>query len=142
MPTSCSHAPTTQREDVASSSPACAAIAAASVGHALDVGGRMALPDAGDQRDRAGDVLGRAVRHEAQVGVIRHLSGIGRTTRRLELQAGTAAISSRPPTTARPSVEPISASTACSGCGIRPKTLPASLQTPATRAVAPLTSAA
>ena len=119
-----------------------AAIAPARLGHALDVGGRMPLADAGDERDRAGDVLGRAVRHEAEMGVVRHLSGIGAMPRRLERQAGTAAISSRPPTTARPSVEPISASTACSGCGIRPNTLPASLQTPATSAVAPLTSAA
>ncbi len=38
---------------------------------------------------------------------------------------------------ARPSVEPVSASTACSGCGIRPTTLPASLQTPAMSATEP-----
>src|SRR4051794_12598303 len=31
-----------------------------------------------------------------------------------------------------PSVEPVSGSTACSGCGISPRTLPASLVTPAT----------
>src|SRR5215469_8847680 len=31
----------------------------------------------------------------------------------------------------RPSVEPLNGSTACSGCGIRPKTLPASLTMPA-----------
>ncbi len=33
--------------------------------------------------------------------------------------------------TRSPSVEPVSGSTACSGCGIRPTTLPASLRTPA-----------
>ena len=47
------------------------------LGDALDVGGRMALADAGDQRDRAGDVLGRTVGHEAEVGVVGHLSDIG-----------------------------------------------------------------
>ena len=111
------------------------------LGDALDVGGRMALADAGDQRHRARHVLRRTVGHEAEVGVVGHLSDIGALRRRLERQAGTAAAISRsPPTTTRPSIEPISASTACSGCGIRPNTLPASLQTPAIRSEAPLGS--
>ncbi len=38
----------------------------------------------------------------------------------------------------RPSVEPVSASTACSGWGIRPSTLPASLRTPAMSRAEPL----
>ena len=100
------------------------------LGDALDVGGRMALADAGDQCDRARDVLRRTVGHEAEVGVVGHLSDIGALPRRLERQAGTAAAISRsPPTTTRPSTGPSSASTACSGCGIRPHTLPASFVT-------------
>ena len=65
---------------------------AGQIGHALDVGGRMPLADAGDERDRAGDVLGRAVRHEAEMGgsVTSRVSAW--MPRRLEPQAGTAAI--------------------------------------------------
>src|SRR5579875_86252 len=37
-----------------------------------------------------------------------------------------------------PSVEPVRGSTACSGCGIRPKTLPALLTTPAMSSWEPL----
>ncbi len=38
----------------------------------------------------------------------------------------------------RPSAEPVSASTACSGWGIRPMTLPAGLETPAMPSCEPL----
>ena len=44
---------------------------------------------------------------------------------------GTRAAPSRPSSTATPPVGPSSSSTACSGCGIRPSTLPASFVTPA-----------
>ena len=42
------------------------------------------------------------------------------------------------PISASPSTEPVSTSTACSGCGISPSTLPASLQTPAMSRIEPL----
>ena len=54
---------------------------------------------------------------------------------------GAQAAASRP-TSSRPSIEPSSGSTACSGCGISPQTLPAALVMQATRSVAPLTSSA
>ena len=44
---------------------------------------------------------------------------------------GHAATSAGPRNSRSPSVEPVSSSTACSGCGIRPSTLPASFVTPA-----------
>jgi hypothetical protein len=49
--------------------------------------------------------------------------------------ASTSAASRSPP-----SADPSNGSTACSGCGMRPRTLPASLTTPATLPRAPLTS--
>ena len=54
--------------------------------------------------------------------------------------AGATAAASRPSSTATPPVGPSNASTACSGCGIRPRTLPASFVTPAIRPTAPFTS--
>ncbi len=42
-----------------------------------DAGGRVALAGAGDQRDRAGDVLGAAVDDEPQVRMVGHLTAIG-----------------------------------------------------------------
>ena len=47
----------------------------------------------------------------------------------------------RPSRTCAPPTGPSRRSTACSGWGIRPRTLPASLHTPATRSREPLTSA-
>ena len=49
--------------------------------------------------------------------------------------AGTAAAEAN---SFRPSAEPVSASTACSGCGIRPTTLPALFDTPAMSRTEPL----
>ena len=47
------------------------------------------------------------------------------------------AASTSEPSTSAPSVEPSSGSTACSGCGIRPKTFPRSFVTPAMAATEP-----
>src|SRR5262249_47947038 len=52
-------------------------------------------------------------------------------------RAAPATASTSEPRIARPSSPPKSASTACSGCGISPKTLPRALRTPATFASEP-----
>ncbi len=70
----------------------------------------------------------------------------GRRGRRSRSAIGARRAYSRAPSTARridskmqrPSVEPVNSSTACSGWGISPKTLPASLRTPAMSLTEPL----
>ena len=64
------------------------------------------------------------------------LDGMAECARRAAATDNRAASTSEPRISA-PSAEPSSGSTACSGCGIRPKTFPRSLQTPATSATAP-----
>ena len=124
MPTSCSQAPTMQRETVASSSPAWAAIAPATRPRA-----RRGWGDGPRGRRRSARRRGRCARpkvgHEAEVGVVGHLSDIGALrSAGLEThrQAGTAAAIASRPADRRGRDRAASASTACSGWGIRPKT--------------------
>ena len=72
-------------------------------------------------------------------------AALGRPSTQARVQAGTAtacaaAASTRAASRSPPSADPRSGSTACSGCGMSPITLPASFTTPATLPSDPFTS--
>jgi hypothetical protein len=89
----------------------------------------------------AGEVLADAV--ELAVGEAeRAVDSCGRHAHAATPAAArcAAASASSPRSSTAPSVEPSSGSTACSGCGMRPATLPAAFVMPATAATEPFTS--
>ncbi len=87
---------------------------------------------------RRGPVTLRARDLDAASRRPRETAGAGRGARpQAAVSSRSRAASTSDPSTSVPSVEPSSGSTACSGCGISPKTLPVSFLTPAIAATEP-----